>query len=136
MYSSIRLKIFLVLILLLPACNSRYIKQNPDKEPVLRYNNNPIQEIRLINRTDTNLYYHYKASVSGNRPLFGDNNEFIRNFQYEELSSGQEIILNIKKGELLKIRYKKNKSEFEEKFIINEQKRIEVTLEGITLFKG
>jgi hypothetical protein len=132
----IRLKILLVLIFIFPGCNSRYYKQNPDDQHLLSGNNNELHDIQIINQTDTNLYYHYRASVTGTRPLFGGNNEFIAAFRYEELGAGRNIILPIRWGETLKIRYKKNKSEVEEKFVVTDLKRIVVTTEGITFFKS
>jgi hypothetical protein len=128
-----KLKIlFLILCFSFSGCNSKYYKQNPDTEHYLRENSNILENILLVNTTDTTVYYNYRESASGTRSLFS-NNDFIHAFRFEELAAGRSILLRIEKNDVLKIRYKKDKKEIEEKILVYKNQKFEVTNNGIII---
>ena len=123
---------FFIFCLTVLGCNSKYYKQNPETEHLLKDNSKILENVLLVNNTDTVVYYRYNTSASGASSLFY-NNDFIHSFAFQKLGSGSNILLRIGNGEILKIRYKKEKKEAEEKIPIYKSQKFEVTINGLII---
>lgn len=53
-------------------------------------------------------------------------------FAWNEVKNGETKIISIRKGGSLKLKYNKNNKEIEENISINDDKKIEVTNQGVT----